>query len=147
MRLPALTGVVLLLISTVAGAQPFSEGDLNGYWMNPQQTSIIKLVNVDGTYFGKMTWLSEKKNSLDVNNEDESKRGRRLVGTVLMKDLQWNADYWDEGTVYLPNRGTTYNCYVNMPDKNTARINVYLGFRWISKSELWVRVAGPRPVN
>jgi len=141
------TGAMLLVIFIYAQPQP---GDVVlGKWLNEDQDAHIEVYKEGGKYYGKIVWLKEPieeatgKPKLDDENEDETLRSRPVMGLVILKDFVWDEDdsEWDDGTIYDPKNGKTYDCYMNIGEDKTLKIRGYIGFSWIGRNTYWTRVA------
>lgn len=136
--------LTFLLFST---AYVFAQADdIIGIWVPAKGTSQVKIYKAsNGKYYGKVEWKEEDKDKdeLDVNNPDKSLRNRKILGSVILKDFVHNPDkkQWVDGTVYDPDNGKTYDCYIWFKgDKNKMTLKGYvLGMKFIGRSEEWTR--------
>ena len=98
-------------------ASAFSYGQADkivGIWVPAKGTSQVRIFKAtNGKYYGKVEWLKEDKDKLDVNNPDETQRSKKIWGLMILKDFTFNAEKnrWEGGTVYDPDNGKTYDCY------------------------------------
>lgn len=121
-----------------------------GTWWNQEKTSKIEVYKSGSTYEGKIVWLkspfedgSTTKPNLDDKNPDESLRSREILGMVILKDLEWDDDEWDDGTIYDPKKGDTYSCYAEFEDEkdlNTLKFRGFVGISLIGRTSYWTRV-------
>ncbi len=134
--------LTFLLIST---AYVFAQADdIIGIWVPAKGTSQVRIYKAsNGKYYGKVEWKEEDKDELDVNNPDKSLRNLKILGSVILKDFVYNPDkkQWVDGTVYDPDNGKTYDCYMWFEgDKNKLTLKGYvLGMKFIGRSEEWTR--------
>jgi uncharacterized protein (DUF2147 family) len=117
-----------------------------GIWVPAKGTSQVRIFKAtNGKYYGKVEWLKEDKDKLDVNNPDESQRSKKIWGLMILKDFTYNAakNRWEGGTVYDPDNGKTYDCYAWFEDDaNTMTLKGYvLGMKFIGRAEDWKRNA------
>lgn len=118
--------------------------DIIGIWVPAKGTSQVRIYKAsNGKYYGKVEWKKEDKDELDVNNPDKSLRNQKILGSVILKDFAYNPDkkQWVDGTVYDPDNGKTYDCYMWFEgDKNKMTLKGYvLGMKFIGRSEVWTR--------
>jgi uncharacterized protein (DUF2147 family) len=131
----------LLFIASVA----FSQADkIVGIWVPAKGTSQVRIFKAtNGKYYGKVEWLETDKDKLDVNNPDESLRNKKIWGLMILKDATYNSEKnrWEGGTVYDPDNGKTYDCYMWFDsDDNKMRLKGYvLGMKFIGRAEDWTR--------
>ena len=81
----------------------------------------------------------------DTNNPDESLRSVPLKGYRMLKDFEYKGDNeWEDGTIYDPLTGNTYNCTIKMKDKNTLDIRGYIGISTFGRTDVWKRLEMPK---
>lgn len=137
----------LLLIAFLCLSSAFLSGqadDIVGIWVPAKGTSQVRIYKAsNGKYYGKVEWKEEDKDELDVNNPDERLRKNKILGLEILKDFSYNADKkrWENGTVYDPDNGKTYDCYMWFEEnRNKMTLKGYvLGMKFIGRSEEWTR--------
>ncbi len=140
----------LLLVSALtfsASAQKFTSDDIIGIWEPSHGKGRVKIDKIGEKYFGKVVWIKEPidpetgQKKLDKMNPDESLRTRKRLGLRVLQDFSSNGEgYWDGGTIYDPETGTTYSCKITMKDKNTLDIRGYVGVSMFGRTDTWKRV-------
>ena len=115
-----------------------------GIWVPAKGTSQVRIFKAtNGKYYGKVEWLKEDKDKMDVNNPDEKLRNKKVWGLMILKDFVYNSgkNRWEGGTVYDPDNGKTYDCYMWFNgDDNTMTLKGYvLGMKFIGRAEDWKR--------
>lgn len=134
--------LVLVLIAKVnANAQ---SDDVIGIWLTDAEKSQIRVFKAtNGKYYGKIEWLKEDKEEKDSNNPDLSMRDKPLMGMTILKGFSFNKDkgYWDDGTIYDPKNGKTYDCFMWFEeDRQKLEIKGYvLGMKFIGRTTTWKR--------
>jgi uncharacterized protein (DUF2147 family) len=127
---------------------PFNnEGDaIIGVWKNGEGTGMIKISKNGDKYQGKIVWLKEPndpetgKPKLDKNHPDEKVRSRPVLGLINTWGFVYKEDKtWDEGKIYDPKNGSTYDCTIRMKDKNTLEVRGYIGISLIGRTDTWTR--------
>lgn len=120
--------------------------DILGTWLVEKKDGRVEIYKQGSQYFGKIVWLKEPngkdgKPVLDNNNPDASKRSQPIVGLVMLKNLQWKGKgSWEDGNVYDPHNGKTYNALVKIKDKNSLEFTGFVGMSFIGRTEVWTRV-------
>jgi uncharacterized protein (DUF2147 family) len=142
MKKHLLTLVALMLFSTVAWAQKLSPV---GIWTNEEGKARFEIYQSGNKLHGKIIQLKEPlrngKPKLDENNPDKKLRNRPLQGMVFMKDFKYdNGNKWDDGTIYDPESGKTYSCYMKMTGKDKMEVKGYIGISLIGRTQNWTRV-------
>ncbi len=124
------------------------EGDrIIGVWEPSNGKARVKIEKIGNKYFGKIVWLKEPddpetgKPKTDKNNPDESMRTVPILGYRILKDFTYRGkNVWDEGTIYDPENGSTYNCKITMTDENTLDIRGYIGVSVFGRTDVWKRL-------
>ncbi|WP_299708349.1 DUF2147 domain-containing protein [uncultured Pontibacter sp.] len=142
MKKHLLTLVVLMLFSTVAWAQKLSP---IGVWTNEEGKARFEIYQSGNKLHGKIIELKEPlrngKPKMDDNNPDKKLRNRPLKGLVFMKNFEYDGDNkWDDGTIYDPESGKTYSCYMKMTGKDKMEVKGYIGISLIGRTQNWTRV-------
>jgi uncharacterized protein (DUF2147 family) len=115
-----------------------------GYWLTEEGDSQISIYkSSDGKYYGKVVWLKDDKEIEDTFNPDPALKKNKVLGLQILSSFSWSSDdyAWTGGTIYDPNNGSTYDCYMWF-DKNydTLKIKGYiLGMRFLGRETEWKR--------
>lgn len=142
MKKQLLTLFVLMLFSTVAWAQNLSP---IGIWTNEDGKARFEIYQSGDKLHGKIVQLKEPlrngKPKLDENNPDKSKRNQPMQGLVFMKDFKYSGDNkWENGTIYDPESGKTYSCYMKMKSNDKMEVKGYIGISLIGRTQNWTRI-------
>ena len=142
-QLLTLSGLFLALF---VYSQPQADAIL-GKWLNEDKDAHVQIYKENGKFYGKIVWLNEPNEpatglpKLDDDNEDESLRSRPVMGLVMLKDFIYDGDgEWEDGTIYDPKNGKTYDCYMNFDENGVLKIRGYIGISWIGRNTYWTRV-------
>ena len=132
--------ICALPISIIAQSKP---DDILGTWMVQKKDAKVKIYKKGDAYFGKIIWLSEPidKNTgkavLDFENPDSKLKSRPLIDLDIITNMKFDEDEWDDGTVYDPDNGKSYDCKLFIENGNLM-VRGYLG--WFYETETWTRV-------
>ena len=137
---------LILLIGLSLPAE--ANGDkLVGVWKPSNGRSMVKIDKIGNKYYGRVVWLLEPNNEdgsprTDINNPDESLRDTPLRGYRLLKDFVYDKGekVWNDGTIYDPNNGSTYNCVIELKDDNTIEVRGYIGAAVFGRTDVWTRM-------
>jgi uncharacterized protein (DUF2147 family) len=135
---------LLLGFTGIASAQKLSP---LGIWTNEEKKATFEIYQNGDKLYGKIVSLTVPndpatgKPKLDTQNPDPKQRNRPRLGLVFMKDFKKDSENkWDDGTIYNPEDGKTYSCYMKVLNANTMEVKGYIGFSLIGKSQTWTRV-------
>jgi uncharacterized protein (DUF2147 family) len=132
-----------LLLAGVGG-EAFAAPDINGKWQTPAG-AVIQIENCGKVPCGKIVRFPAPKgysmeNTPDLNNNDASKRNRKVLGLKVLWRLAPEKDSW-KGRVYDPRRGFSANATVRR--KNASNLEVQGCVRVVfnvCEKETWRRV-------
>ncbi|MCC9136003.1 DUF2147 domain-containing protein [Pontibacter silvestris] len=142
MKKPLLLFFTLLLITASTWAQSLSP---IGTWTNQDGKGKFEIYKCGDKLCGRIASIKEPnlngKPKTDVNNPEAKLRSRPLVGLEFMKGFEYvDNNKWDDGTIYDPESGKTYSCYMKMINKNKMEVKGYLGISLIGRTQTWTRV-------
>jgi len=141
---------VLSLVSSVnLIAQSYKTDDIVGVWLNEEKEGRIEIYKNGNQYFGKIIWLKEPndketgKPKVDKKNPETKLRNIPILGLVVMKNFKFNGENeWEDGSIYDPKSGSTYNCYIQLENRNTLKVRGYIGKSWmgLGRTTHWTRI-------
>ncbi len=143
--------MVCMICLVFASVVIYGQADkIVGIWVPAKGTSQVRIYKeTNGKYYGRVEWKKEDKDELDVNNPDERLRKNKILGMTILKDFTYNSSkkQWENGTVYDPDNGKTYDCYMWFEDDDNKMIlkGYVLGMKFIGRSEEWTREFSIRP--
>ena len=116
--------------------------DIIGTWFNAEKNAKIEIFRSEMKYFGKIVWLKDPhvngKPRTDENNPESELRSRPLMGLSILQNVEFDDDEWDDGTIYDPENGETYECVITK-NGNTLHVRGYIGFSFIGRTTEWTR--------
>ena len=132
----------LLFIFNI-NAQTLKGDEVLGTWLVGNSKAKIQIYKNNSKYHGKFVWLKEPtysdgKPKVDKNNPDKSKTNLPLMGMNLLKDFVFQDNKWEDGTIYDPESGKTYNCIIKYRD-GRLEVRGYIGFSLIGRTDVWFR--------
>lgn len=145
-RLISLT-LFTFLFSIFAVANGEKADKLVGVWQPSDGRSYVKIEKIGNKFYGKVVWLKEPLDEkgnprMDDNNPDKSLRSTPLKGYRILKDFVYNKneEIWEDGTIYDPKNGTTYNCKIELKDDNQIEVRGYVGTAVFGRTDVWTRL-------
>lgn len=132
--------VMLLGITGIASAQT---DPIEGVWFNDKKDAKIRIFKkTDGKFYGEIIWLKEPlkngKAKLDENNPKSALQTLPIVGKVILKGCEKDGNTYDDGTIYDPDNGKTYDCTLKL-NGNILALRGYVGFSWFGRTTEWER--------
>lgn len=137
--------IIMLLVSfTILCNLSAQEDAVKGFWYNTEKSSKIKVFKAtNGMYYGKIVWL-KNADKLDVNNPNPEKAKEPLMGMLFANAFTFDSteNQWTGGTIYDPDGGKTYDCYMWFEDNNTDILYLkgyVMGMKFAGRSVTWTR--------
>ncbi len=130
-------GIAALLACGFAGD---TLADPQGLWFTEGGRSQVELGPCEHNekwLCGRIVWLENPKN--DTKNKDKALRDRPLVGINVVWDLKdEGGGTWDDGEIYNPEDGKTYDSEMLEVDATTLEVS---GCVWVlCKEQTWTRI-------
>ncbi|MCE2741315.1 MAG: DUF2147 domain-containing protein [Sphingobacteriales bacterium] len=141
-----LAGILVSSLTFLASAQGVQSDDIVGLWETGSGKARVNIIKSGNYFYGRIVWLKEPLNEegkpkVDKNNPDESKRTTPLLGYRMLSSFEYKGDnLWEDGTIYDPESGSTYNCKITMDDKNTMNIRGFIGIAAFGRTDVWKRL-------
>ncbi len=131
---------VLLGLNTISNAQA---DPIEGIWMNEEKDAKIEIYKGrDGKFYGKIVWLKEPVENgapkLDKKNPKEAQRKQQILGLLILKKFEKDGNTYDDGTIYDPQNGKTYDATITYKG-NTLALRGYVGISLFGRTTTWER--------
>jgi uncharacterized protein (DUF2147 family) len=141
----------LMMVASAFAVSTASGDDVRGTYWNAEKTAKIRIYRAkNDKYYGKIEMLVEPNNAegtpkKDPQNPDKNLQSRDRLGMIVMKSFEWNADdnEWQDGTIYDPNNGKTYDGYMYFEGGNTKILKLrgyVMGMTWLGRTSDWERI-------
>lgn len=140
--------LVLCFCGAAGGAGP---DDVMGRWLSQEQDAMIEISRCGNLYCGRIIWLREPnypsgdekgmagKMKVDRENPDSSLRNRPILGLEILKNFRHAGDgKWEDGTIYDPKKGKTYNCKMTLAG-DKLKIRGFIGISLLGRTTVWTR--------
>lgn len=105
--------------------------------------SIVEIFEKDGKVYGKIIKLfrepDEDPDPICDECEDDRK-DQKVSGMEIIRDMEWDDDEWEDGTICDPKDGKVYDCklWVDEEDPNRLIVRGYIAFFY--RTQYWVRM-------
>ena len=136
--------VVLFLVSVLGSQLVSAQADkIEGIWLNEEKDAKIQIYKAkDGRFYGKIIWLRDPmkngKPKTDEKNPKENLKNQPLVDLLILKGFEADGNTYDDGTIYDPQNGKTYDCKITYKGKTLA-IRGYIGISLFGRTTVWER--------
>jgi uncharacterized protein (DUF2147 family) len=160
---PLITCLLMLLPAGFAQGQPLTHAPkqpaelfqnkteearrIEGKWYTKNRKAKVWIyLAQNGHFVGKITELKEPLNEdgepkRDINNPDPEKRDRKVKGLYILKGFDYDPDEqeWEDGTIYDPDNGKTYDCYLALESEDKLKVRGYVGVSMLGRTQYWHR--------
>jgi len=136
--------VLMLLVSVVGIHVVKAQSDkIEGVWLNEEKDAKIQIYKArDGKFYGKIVWLKDPtengKAKTDKKNPKDQMKTQPLVELVILKGFNMDGNTYEDGTIYDPNNGKTYDCKMTYKGKTLA-IRGFIGLSLFGRTTIWER--------
>jgi uncharacterized protein (DUF2147 family) len=132
---------LLAVAASAAVAASYQPDDITGVWRT-KSGGYLQIYKDGSVYNGKVVGSVSGKPRVDTNNPDKSKRGRRLLGVVILKGLHAEGDgSYGDGHIYDPSNGKTYKAKATLDGPDPLDARGYIGFSLLGKTQTWHRIS------
>ena len=133
----------LLLFSTlILQANSFANSGpdvILGEWLSQEKDGKISIYKQGDKYYGKISW-GKTPGKKDTNNPDAKLKNRDLIGLVILHDFKFTGSSWEDGKIYDPKSGKTYDCILKSKENNKIlEIRGYIGSPMFGRTATWTR--------
>ena len=132
----------LLIYFSLIQLQPIS---VEGLWITQddesgKQKSEVLIYKDNGKLYGKIVrlLLPEDQGKICVNCKGIDK-GKPIAGLVIVNNLIWEGESWEDGTILDPKSGKLYDCYITLEDNNNLKVRGFYGFSILGRTQNWIR--------
>ena len=139
----------ILLFVFFIGSTSFNSAppgyQLVGVWESEEKNLQIEMFEKDGEFSGRMIYFKCTTEDImrtqkDIENPDKGLTKRNLLGLTLVTELAYQGDnVWDDGKIYDPNSGRTFEARIQLTGPQSAMVRGYWKFRWIGRSMVFHR--------
>jgi len=138
-RSPAAVTAVMALAVACGSACAQSPEDAFGLWLNPENGSNIEFYKCGGEGLcAKLTKVTDGQRT-DDKNPDPAKRGRPIIGLVIMENAKRaGANKWS-GTLYNRENGKTYSGTVTVRTRDAVDLSGCVA-AVLCRSATWTRI-------
>lgn len=144
--------LALVLGLVLAAAPAVAEPGEVGIWYDDTGKGAVKIeICTPTTLCGRIYWLKEPLNAngepkTDKFNPEPSMRNRFICGLPVLGNLEQLSDGgFDNGWVYDPKVGKSYDVALDLVGPDQLKVTGYKGIRLLGKSFIWTRAPADLP--
>ena len=127
---------VLFTLSFAKSNTSVADKIIGVYW-SPKKDAKIEIYKKGDMYFGKSIWSSTKRK--DLKNPNPALRERDLLGIELFTNFAYKDGTYEDGKIYNPESGKTYDCKMSFSGKN-PKVRGYVGISLFGRTEIFERL-------
>ncbi|MEL6375280.1 MAG: DUF2147 domain-containing protein [Pseudomonadota bacterium] len=128
-----------------AGSASAQARDIHGLWIDHTGRGAVQIERCGSRLCGKIVWLRKATDRRgrplrDMLNPRRAKRGKPICGLQIIGGLRRQSDgSWDQGWIYAPDKGETYDVELRMRGRNRLQVKGYLGLKLFNETYVWRR--------
>jgi uncharacterized protein (DUF2147 family) len=136
----ALALSLALAVAFTAPAASAADGGIKGFWRTGDSRSVIEILDCTNGICGRIAGLPPDAPATDVNNPDESKHSKPLCKLIMLHSFTQASDTeWEDGTIYDPKSGKTYDAKMHLTGPDTLDLRGYVGISLLGRTDTWTR--------
>ena len=120
----------------LAAANSFA-GSIEGHWMHPEQTVIIRLEPCGEAICGTVTWATERA------QRDARKGVDRLIGAQLLTGFRPNSKGVWKGKIFVPDYDLRVSGKIQPFEANRLKVSGCALGGLLCRTQVWTRSDGP----
>lgn len=125
------------LLLTITGYTQQMGDNVAGLYWSPNKNAKIEIYKSAGKFYGKSTWVAVP--GKDDKNPDKTLRERPVLGLELLKDFRYKDGAYEQGTIYDPETGKTYDCKMSLAG-NRLKVRGFIGISLFGRTEIFERI-------
>ncbi len=131
--------IVLFSFLIFASFSLIAQDLTQGLWYNEKKSAKVQFYKQGDKMYGKIVWLKDPllngKPKLDKTNPDDGLKSKPLLGLVFLKSfINTEKNIWEEGTIYDPENGKTYQCKITIVSPTQLDVRGFIGFSIIGRT-------------
>lgn len=139
-------GVFVLSIICLLGSYAQNADGVLGEWKTiddetGEAKSIVKLYKEGDKLFGKVVKILTDKQDAKCEecDDDDPRKGQKVLGMVIIENMEWDEDEWEDGTILDPNNGSVYDCKIWLDEDDPNKLNVRGYIAFLFRTQYWYR--------
>lgn len=132
---------LLLIMSWMGFAQDIYEKWITVDNETGAEKSIVNIYQENGKVYGRIVEIlnPSRRDAICTKCEGEEKN-KPILDLVIIKGLEKNEEYYENGTILDPNKGKTYKCRLALDEDNKDILQVRGYIAFFYATQYWKRV-------
>ncbi|MGE8941676.1 DUF2147 domain-containing protein [Leptospira interrogans] len=116
-----------------------------GIWVDDTGQGAIEILPCGDLLCGRIVWLKDPnakdgRPQTDVLNPNAGQRQRPICGLQVIGNLKQQSNgSWDNGWIYDPKEGKSYDVAISLRAPDKLQVTGYLGVKFLSETFTWTR--------
>lgn len=104
-----------------------------------EKKAIIDIYKTNNLYFAKIieSYVSDRNAICDTCKG--IRKGDPINGLVIIENIKKDGDEFNGGTIFDPENGKIYKCYLKLMNSNKLKVRGYIGFPLLGRTQYWIR--------
>lgn len=136
-------GAALVAVAALANPALAAAPDMiMGKWQTPTRHGVVQIARCGESICGHLLesdGIRANADLRDVNNNDASKRSRRVKDLEMLGGFTREADKWSGGWIYNAEDGGTYKATITPAGANTLKLKGCIVWP-LCKTQTWTRI-------
>lgn len=124
---------IAMTAAMALAAASHSAGSIEGQWLNPQRTVLIRLAPCGEAMCGTVTWAAERA------QQAARKGASALIGARLLSDFRPGKNGQWRGIVFVPDRDVRVGGKIQVLDESRLKVSGCILRGMVCRSQVWTR--------
>ncbi len=125
--------IAMVLAAMSSAGTAHHSAPVDGQWVNPSKSVVIKIGPCGQVHCGTVTWASDKA------KQDALKGTKHLVGYHLLTNLKNNGSHQWKGKIFVPDQNMTASAKLNLEGHDHLKVTGCGLMGTICRSQTWTR--------
>ena len=138
---------ILLALFILTGLALHAQDEILGKWKTIDENTgkaraVVEIYQIGELYAGKIIkTFPEPGGDVDpiCDKCEGEDNGKKIIGLEIIRDLVYDDEEWEDGTILDAEQGKTYNCKLWVED-GSLKVRGYIAFFY--RTQTWERYQG-----
>ncbi|MDN5203194.1 DUF2147 domain-containing protein [Fulvivirgaceae bacterium BMA10] len=137
--------LLILITLAISCISANAQNNIFGKWktvddVTGEVKSVVEIYKESGKAYGKIIDITdpeEKDSVCDKCDEDDPRKGKKIMGMIIITGLEQDGKKWDDGKILDPENGKVYSCKIWVED-GKLYVRGYIGISLVGRSQTWL---------